>query len=381
MPHRVPVVMNVIIDSGMKTRKKLPLLIASLLFFAVAFQFFLPLKALNRTQDTSFLTHQHQDFHNANVKKLSTRNVSDKKYNDSPVLSSSFCFVHVGKTAGGTISCRLSARLGKSCPKESLQSRNGFTRKALGKLHKNKDWGCTKNRKSIPKIFLFALRDPVERIRSWFTYEHPRLGHVQEMEGNRPYLYNCFDTLDELSRVGLQVALHGPSSNNGSSLSCAQRAWKAITGQEGFQYHNAYNYQYYFDWATHIAPTNMTIMAIRSEHLEEDWNRLQKLYGQPVDANTKYFESVQRHASHGNVTWEAQVLPNLCLALCEEIHLYQHLLQESINLTPQQKSKSLEEMETKCPNLPVVCPSPHPTVQNHEDKATWQGIPSFSKLH
>ena len=379
----------------MKTRKNLPLwiLIASFSFFVVALQFFLLLKATNTntTQDTSLLLiPQHPDFHNATaVKKRSTRMVSNKQDTSGrPFLSSSFCFVHVGKTAGGTISCRLSARLAKSCPKEEASSNsksrnNRFTRRVLGKLHKNLDWGCTKNRKSLPNAFLFALRDPVERIRSWFTYEHPRMGHIVEIKGNRPYLYNCFPTLDELSRVGLQVALYGPSSNNnnGSLLSCAQRAWKAITGQEGFQYHNAYNYQYYFDWATHIAPTNMTIMAIRSEHLEEDWNRLQVLYGQPVDANTKYFESVQRHASRGNMTWEARVLPNLCLALCEEIHLYQQLLRESINLTPQQKSRSLEEIETKCPNLPVICPSPHPTVQNHEDKVTWQGIPSFSKLH
>jgi hypothetical protein len=44
-------------------------------------------------------------------------------------------------------------------------------------------------------------------------YEHPGLGHVYEMTGNRPFLYkDCFDTLQELASQGLQLALEGSSS-------------------------------------------------------------------------------------------------------------------------------------------------------------------------
>ena len=218
------------------TRKRLQLLLATLILMLLATQFSLLQQAANTNQNNVMHNlFQPPVAHNAtlNIRSRDLKKSGSKQVQDLP-LSSPFCFVHVGKTAGGTISCRLSSRLAKSCPRKAVQAPNAFTSKVVGKLHKNRDWGCTKQPKNLPKVFLFALRDPVERIRSWFIYEHPRLGHIQEIEGNRPYLYDCFDTIEELSRSGLQLAIHGSTWASEQSLNCAKRACNAITGKVGF---------------------------------------------------------------------------------------------------------------------------------------------------
>ena len=300
-----------------------------------------------------------------------------------------FCLVHVGKTAGGTLSCQFGEWLAKSCPKQSKVS-SRLRQHVLGKFHKARDWGCLK-RKRLPAVWLFTLRHPLDRIVSWFYYEHPNFNLVNEIAGNRPYLYkDCYDSLDDLSQIGLHLAWRenrtawfrndSSSSDRRFSAACAKRAWDAVAGRVGYQYHNYYNYGYYKNWVDKVMKsTNYTILVIRSEHLEEDWTRLEMLYGGvPRFSSTEkrsrddLFSTMRRHNSNSSVNIESY--PNLCLALCREIKVYVTLLSRAINLTPKQLRASLSELEAKCPLLPTC---KQPPILQFQDSARMIDVPGL----
>ena len=164
-----------------------------------------------------------------------------------------FCLIHVGKTAGGTVSCRLMnsggngrgrggrIKLAKSCPttmSTTTTSRRPSTSTAssilskyvVGKFHKSIDWGCIRNYNNnrryvkrgsnnlltkpkqpspskLPLYWLLIIRNPINRIISWYEYEHPQNTNVNEIIGNRPLLYEeCYSTIYDLSTIGLEIA-------------------------------------------------------------------------------------------------------------------------------------------------------------------------------
>jgi hypothetical protein len=336
-----------------------------------------------------------------------------------------YCLVHVGKTAGGTLSCRFGNWLAKSCdahhrhhPQSSVTSYEkpsplpNFVR---GKFHKATDWGCLKRGVlQIPRTWLFTLRNPLDRIASWFQYENIRFNHVNEIVGNRPALFqDCFQTLDDLSQFGLQVAFqynnynfnatatlancspvfsqkknknHYKGGDPKCSNRCAKRAWDAVTGRVGYQYHNFYNYRYYLDWVEHVMGgggggrrgsfRNFTILVIRSEHIEEDWATLEVLYG-GNNASSKSWhrdDAPRRHQSNSSVHPDSY--PNLCRALCKEIEVYTWLLEQAINLTPQQRQESLDELRAKCP---TIRPCEKAPINSYQDRHQIIVNPSFPK--
>jgi hypothetical protein len=339
----------------------------------------------------------------------------DEKYSRSMIAADShnnslgpYCLVHVGKTAGGTLSCRFGSWLAKNCKKQQTKNQRPsvLSKHVLGKIHKNRDWGCMKRnikRPMLPAVWLFTLRHPLDRIVSWFHYEHLHLNHSIETVSNRPALYDdCYDDMNDLAQIGLKQAWeyqHSTSTNTetlpekespGPNMSprCAKRAWNAITGKVGYEYHNFYNYRYYRDWVDHVmGPTNYTILVIRSEHLEEDWSRLEELYthnhqqgstNMIVDKGKQrddYFATVQRHKTNSSLLSPDSYL-NLCRALCQEIQIYSFLLKRAINLTPQQLEQSMDELHAKCPPM-NKCENP-PILQFYDDVRVFD-TPNFPR--
>jgi hypothetical protein len=377
----------------------------------------------------SLLLHDEKKYSNSNSTAASIPNYSLGPY----------CLVHVGKTAGGTISCRVGSWLAKNCkkptrtshhhlqppqsqrPPSSSSSSSVLGKHVLGKIHKNRDWGCMKRngrqRPELPAVWLFTLRHPLDRIVSWFHYEHLHLNHISETVSNRPALYDdCFDDMNDLAQIGLNQAWgykHDINTNSNSnsntnpetlseresdpnmSPKCAKRAWNAITGKVGYEYHNFYNYRYYKDWVDHVMgpTTNYTILVIRSEHLEEDWGGLEELYNnhkqkggstnRTIGVNKgkqqdDYFATVQRHKSNSSSLSPDSYL-NLCRALCQEIQIYSYLLKRAINLTPQQLEQSMDELHAKCPP-PIImkCDENPPILQFHDDVRV-VGTPDFPR--
>jgi hypothetical protein len=118
--------------------------------------------------------------------------------------------------------------------------------------------------------YLFTLRNPVDRIISWFAYEHPTEHTSLSSHPQKKKLFiDCYYTLEEPSIDGL---------GGDRKRTCSQREWKAIQGDIGYRYHNYYNFAYYRKQMEMHDPKGL-IIAIRTEHLLEDWNLIENMLG------------------------------------------------------------------------------------------------------
>jgi len=150
-------------------------------------------------------------------------------------------FVHVGKTGGETIqwriklSCKL--RRSKLLKEECFQHFEGEEESALSKatigyLHCNK----LKPTKSLANAtaFMFSLRNPIDRIVSWFQYMHP-----DNCVPNRPsgacnlkkdnsawgvnFYHTCFPDVNDFARSLGKMTIKGGTN-------CSALAWETAQG-------------------------------------------------------------------------------------------------------------------------------------------------------
>ena len=108
--------------------------------------------------------------------------------------------------------------------------------------------------------FLITTRNPLDRIISWFYYIHPSHPPPKNRHHKRGCqnfaLFHCWDTIQELSEVGLDLTNSTSSSNfeipeisthphasNQTVEECRAWAWDAIMGRRQC-WHNYYNYNY-----------------------------------------------------------------------------------------------------------------------------------------
>lgn len=189
--------------------------------------------------------------------------------------------------------------------------------------------------------YLMALRNPLHRIQSWFTYERPvkQAGAFYNLK--KPLFVDCpFSTINDLAEQGLRA-------DGNATAECHDRAWAAISGTEMHMRHNYYNFGYYLGQT----PPNATLLAIRSEHLTEDWRSIERLIdGDEKSVDDEMFK--HRNPSHKNeedkyLSDESKLL--LCQALCQEIQTYKEILNRSINLSEEQVQESLTELAEECP--------------------------------
>lgn len=257
----------------------------------------------------------------------------------------SVCFVHVGKTSGSTLACYLGFRY--ECGKQLTLPQSNLLRHTGHLIH---NWinDCLDD----TDFYLFSLRDPVARIKSWFTYERPAVGAPKDFEyrSKKPLFIDCpFTTFADLVEQGL-----GDSNifTNVTEI-CHERAWDAISGRRHYSRHNYYNYQYYLKRIQ--VPRNATILAIRTEHLETDWASADHLLadGRYIDHQVitfPHFNPSHNIAQADHDAISSTGMKNLCRALCFEIKAYMELLDRAVNLTPQQISESLSLLRKSCPD-------------------------------
>jgi len=115
----------------------------------------------------------------------------------------SLCFVHVGKTAGTTIACYLGFR---------YRSEQAFVM-PQGRLRDNTVHAFHNWVNDCPDdddYYLFATRDPISRIKSWFTYERPMNNFnwapgEEGMQQKRLFIDCPFPHLNDLAEKGLKI--------------------------------------------------------------------------------------------------------------------------------------------------------------------------------
>jgi hypothetical protein len=230
--------------------------------------------------------------------------------------------------------------------------------------------------------YLFTTRHVVDRITSWFAYEHPH-GNKEDVfwDMKEPLFMQCYDTLELLATEGLAVS----DADAESRTVCQRRAVEAIKGLTRFCSHNFYNYGYYMDNIPREARSGKVVV-IRTEHLVEDWNSVENILdGAPIrDPNFTFAQK--------NKTWKKdeilkvdaaanspaetkkvaalspQAVRNLCQYLCVEIQRYKEILQRAINLSEEDVAVSMAELQATCPDEPYQIRVCHPTGSVISDK-------------
>jgi hypothetical protein len=192
------------------------------------------------------------------------------------------CFVHVGKTAGSSLGCALGFRL--HCQKELRHPRGYLPRLTTNLIHSDVN-DCHLRH----DYYLFSMRNPLERIQSWYVYEEKKL---------QPLIANCsFATLNDLAERGLETlvgykerirslmingtnstAAMGNATSNLTTLirqpgstRCRYKSRRVIRGTEKLGSHAYYNYAKY---VTQI-PDDAIVGVIRTPHLVEDYNAME----------------------------------------------------------------------------------------------------------
>eukprot|EP00977_Amphora_coffeiformis_P005693 scaffold1204_cov179-Amphora_coffeaeformis.AAC.2 len=228
------------------------------------------------------------------------------------------CLIHVGKSAGSRVRCELNRiRRGLPCLREGPPPPSALFRTVKGVVHMAHA-SCR-----ATNAYVVVLRNPLDRIRSWYFYEHPKGVYYElaakqyrivtptqrafyQWDDNNNNNTGCFRTLDEFARnVILPMttapqnetnSFHNDTASIPSSSFCQQLAWDVATGKKACRDHNHYNYAFYRNKIKQLFPpnnnknnnnnnnnnnnTNKTItkLAIRTEHVAEDWDEIERAF-------------------------------------------------------------------------------------------------------
>ncbi|CAB9510118.1 expressed unknown protein [Seminavis robusta] len=222
--------------------------------------------------------------------------------------------------------------------------------------------------------FLVNLRSPLDRIASWFTYEHIENHGIvykdRQYHCGQVVLGSCYRHFEHLTTIGLGFPRPSPNQplkvgTNLSATECSHWAWAAVQGNMPADYHNAFNYEWY---AHRLLDDSLNSQAdmfvLRVEHLEQDWTTVDRMLG-GTGAFPSTLASRQNSAEikplrvPNHNTTDLGIL-NLCRALCEEIQVYKRFLLAAVNLSPGDVQASGDELRQRCPEerdvQPRVCP-------------------------
>mmetsp|Transcript_23385 Transcript_23385/g.34522 ORF Transcript_23385/g.34522 Transcript_23385/m.34522 type:complete len:418 (+) Transcript_23385:40-1293(+) len=285
-----------------------------------------------------------------------------------------FCMVHVGKTSGSKVGCEVSTlktdrfRHDLKCRfLEPTSAGNALERAFAGRVHMNSNFCYPPY-----EFFLYTLRNPLDRIVSWFHYERDLLKQNNNHCLRRLHQECSFSTVDEFAKATTF------NYNTTENDDCSELAWKAATGRRPCSGHNAMNYEHYlqvtyameqeYEHYLHIMtqkPEKETkqkpILVIRQEHLAEDWDTLSSAFNNDViehDPMLRVPGSVIFNSTAGKVSplrggantfLSPEGRAQLCIALCREIQMYKYLLLQAWNLDERQAKQSIADVISMCP--------------------------------
>jgi len=195
---------------------------------------------------------------------------------------------------------------------------------------------------------LFVVRDPFTRMQSWFTYERPvpgqKIWNKYHYASKIELFVDCpFDTLDKLGGP------EGLGANN--TTHCSRDAWRAITGERGYAVHNYYNYERYMDNVLEQNP-HPRLLVLRTEHLEQDWRRIEVDVLQGPEPFEEDFKFPHKHPSakeERDSFISDESTRNICRALCHEIQVYKRILVDAENLDEVDFVESMRLLSERCP--------------------------------
>lgn len=287
-------------------------------------------------------------------------------------------FVHVGKTGGETIKWRLrvicdqraSKRKKARCQSMFRDTESVLSKSTIGYMHCDK----IRPRESLHQAstFLFGVRDPIDRVVSWYQYMHPAncLSSQPSAACNlkkdnnpwgRQFYKDCFPTINDLIRSISYPALsqeveQDAINTNSTSDVCAQLAIEALQGRgpEGPTNHLYFNYVYLANRTITQYP-DKEVMVVRQESL---WYDLQSIEGVIGGNSQRKFEQQGPTITHGSEKFSHRAvldeviarvgILSLCCILYDEIHTYALILERAVNLDTFQKQQTFQHAMARC---------------------------------
>ena len=279
-------------------------------------------------------------------------------------------FVHVGKAGGktmykifhifskkGALKCRMKnsdtikdyQQLDDICYKpkkdESVLSKNIMIWLHLDRFLDNGNrWGLDHT-----NIFLFSVRDPIDRLLSAFNFHRHQLKvGWRPNKWNKYFYQECFPETD---RNAFVVGLRYQGENK-TLKDCKIFASNVLAGGSRKSHsvgpHFRWNYGYYANSTIGQRP-NHSVAVVRTEHLWEDTIHLDKLVG---GSGNFSFEGYK--FSHGSEKWKENSILSpanaqyLCCQIYEEMIVYQDLILKSFNLNQHQKLETMRNTLKRC---------------------------------
>ncbi len=294
----------------------------------------------------------------------------------------SLLLIHVGKTGGETVrhTLKITCRMRKNpiqqqtCwdtfPKNATES--FLSRHTIGILHC--DLLLPKNSLERATTLLWTLRNPLDRVVSWYHYMNP--ANCRPLED---YYSTACNTNRSISRISRQNFETNDTKKKGSKWVgkffvcfptidqfanallpgdnvsyCSQLAWRTITGEASKSSGHVYfNYNYYWN-ETMMKYPNKELWVLRTESLWEDMMQIEEQLTSNRSVSHSHHFAVKHNVTHGSeghlqrdrlsIVGRAR----LCCALRDEITKYGYILERSTNLDMHEKNRSLFLVLDQC---------------------------------
>ena len=282
-------------------------------------------------------------------------------------------FVHVGKTAGSTLSMEL--RMGCHSWVRQPCNQRAFNETMVSKLTTYihvPDFHLLKEKDSYQRFgfYLFTLRDPLERSLSSLTYMHPlnKLVPPRPLQRFTPY-FQCFRTMDEMTNYlsddleeiyndQEEHPYYDPQQALNNATSCKDVVRAMIMGSIPDVDHFYWNTQHI---ASQISNWDQdpAILSVRTENLSGDWQSANDWLGHETPALLEKKNKIRVFTEEQyivNKTISASGQTRLCKHLLREYQIFLALVQKSANLSEDEKNASLELGRRNCPGLNLKFP-------------------------
>lgn len=278
---------------------------------------------------------------NDGIARASFRGLLDEGSNEKRKIA----FVHVGKTGGTTLMDMIAAtcyRYDGLCTRnEDIKEETEISKQVQDYYHTRKP--DAENFTS----FMVTIRDPIDRIVSWFLYQHPENEMYPSLQESLK-LWDCYQEIDDLATKGL-APIDEEQSLSAKDKECKKFATDAFSGKviPNLFPHLLMNYQFYMERI--LQNESNEIFVIRTENFWVDWQTINYMLG---GGETKEVERYT-HREKAPVVFKRYISPegivNLCNALFSEIEIYEQIIERAVNIDAEEKVLMLMNMRKKCP--------------------------------
>lgn len=287
-------------------------------------------------------------------------------------------FVHVGKAGGhtvregfGRLSCRKHHQKDtpdlQSCFEKQWNPYSPFAQQTDLEVHLF-DWPRDQNELSEYSTFMWAIRNPVGRAISAYSYLHPNTTSISPFARSKhplkeKYYEECFPALQDMlqtltSSTQLDKSIQNDAFLENSSPSkhpqyCKYLAITVLKGKRDaslrVNVHLRFNYDRYYAKTVKAFP-GKEILAIRTEHMWDDMKALDIATGGPgffpgagtvANKNRENTKRIRKDPT-------PEQLRALCCVLWEEIELYQEIVNEARNFPYSTKLETMQDLWSTC---------------------------------